>query len=115
MQNLAKDFSVNEIDKMSEAILESGQSSDSQDTISENNLFPEINEDETSKNLPFDELQTSTGFSGNPDFLDSKCYLESSESDYYSTDSNDINSPTGYDNSQVEKNVRSVFSFRQFR
>ena len=72
MQNLAKDFSdfteirnreqivwswfsmpiysVNEIDKLSEAIHESWQSSDSQETISENNVFPEINEDETSKN-----------------------------------------------------------------
>ena len=121
MQNLAKEFSVNEIDKLSEAIHESGQSLDSQETISENNLFPEINEDETRKNLriPFNELQTSAGFSGNSDFLDKKCYLESSESDCYSSDSNDINSPTGYDNyPQMEKkrkNVRSVFSFRQFR
>ena len=110
MQNLAKEFSVNEIDKLSEAIHESGQSLDSQETISENNLFPEINEDETRKNLriPFNELQTSAGFSGNSDFLDKKCYLESSESDCYSSDSNDINSPTICEDNQEFETVREI-------
>ena len=89
---------------MAEVIFESGQSPDSQETISDNSLLPEIDEIETSKNLPPDELQTSTGFSGNLDFLDSKCYLQSSESDCYSSDSNDINRPMIYDNNpQMEK------------
>ena len=43
---------------MSDAIHESGQSFDSQETISDNSLFPEIYENETSKNLTHDELQT---------------------------------------------------------
>jgi len=50
---------------MSEAILESGQSPDPQETISDYSLLPEIDDNETSKNLLPDELQTSTGFSGN--------------------------------------------------
>ena len=67
---------------------------------------------ETSKNLPPDELQTSTGFSGNPDFLDSKCYLESSESDCNSSDSDYINSPTHYDNNpQMEKKRKMSETF----
>ena len=79
---------------MAKAIFESGQSSDSQETISDNSLLQEIDEP--------DELQTSKGFSGNPDFLDSKCYLESSKSDC--SDSDYINSPTRYDNNpQMEK------------
>ena len=58
-----------------------------QETISDNSLFPEICENETSKNLTLDELHTSTGFSGNLEIMDTKCYLESSESDCYSCDS----------------------------
>ena len=49
---------------MSEAILESGQSPDSQETISDYSLLPEIDDNETSKNQLPDELQTSTVFSG---------------------------------------------------
>ena len=64
-KNPAEDPSVNKMDTMSEAILESGQSPDSQETISDTSLLPEIDEIETSKPLPPDELQTSTGFSGN--------------------------------------------------
>ena len=63
---------------MSDAIHESGQSFDSQETISDNSLFPEIYENETSKNLTLDELQTSTGFSAILEIMDTKCYLESS-------------------------------------
>ena len=61
---------------MSDAIHESGQSFDSQKTISDNSLFPEMYENETSKTLTIDELQTSTGFSGNLEIIHTKCYLE---------------------------------------
>ena len=93
---------------MSEAIHESGQSSDPQETISDNSLVPEILENETCKNLTLDELQTFIGFSGNPDFLDLKCYLESSKSDCYSSDSNDINSPAICDNNPQMKKKRKM-------
>ena len=89
---------------MSDAGREPGQSPDSQETISDNNLAPEIAEKEISKNLLPDDLQTSKGFSGNPDLSDSNCYLESSESDCHSSDSDYISSPTSYDNNpQTEK------------
>ena len=100
---------------MSDAVRERGQSPDSQETISDNNLSPEIDEKEISKNLPLDELQRSKGFSGNLDLLDSKCYLESSESDCHSSDSDYISSPTSYDyNPQAEKgeNCRERFQFQ---
>ena len=89
-KNPAKDSPVKKVKKvdiMSDAIRERGQSPDSQETISDNNLSLEIDEKEISKNLHLDELQTSKGFSGNPDLLDSKCYLESSESDCHSSES----------------------------
>ena len=50
-KNPAKDFSVNKIDTMSEAIQESGQSPDSQETISDYSLLPEIDDNETSKSF----------------------------------------------------------------
>jgi hypothetical protein len=62
MQNPAEDPSVNKIDTMSEEIFESGQSPDSQETISDYSLLPDIDDNETSKNLLPDKLQTSTGF-----------------------------------------------------
>ena len=65
-KNPAEVSSVNKFDIMSEAGREPGQSPDSQETISENNLAPEIDEKEISKNLHPDELQTSKGFFGNP-------------------------------------------------
>ena len=77
-KNPAEDLSVNKIDTMAEVIFESGQSPDSQETISDNSLLQE-------KDKP-DELQTSKGCSENSDFLDSKCYLESSESDCSDSD-----------------------------
>ena len=68
------------MDIMSDAGREHGQSPDSQETISDNNLAPEIDEKEISKSLLPVELQTSKGFSGNQNISDSNCYLESSES-----------------------------------
>ena len=76
-KNPAEDFSFKKIDTMSDAIHESGQSFDSQETISDNSLFPEIYENETPKNFDHDELQkASTGFSGNLEIMDAKSYLE---------------------------------------
>ena len=45
-------------------------------------------------------------------FFNSKCYLESSESDCYSSDSNDLNSPTIFDNNpQMEKKRKMSEAF----
>ena len=63
------------MDSLSEVTHESGHSFDSQETISDNSLFPEIYENETPKDFDHDKV-SSTGFSGNLEIMDTKIYLE---------------------------------------
>ena len=65
-----------------------------------------------SKNLNPDDLHASKGFSEVQDLLVSGRYLESSESEYHSSESEFINSPTNLKiNSQTVQSIKRSGSF----
>ena len=93
-KNTAAISSAFQSDILSDTGREPGQSPDSQETISDDMLSPETNVTRISKNLHPDDLHASKGVSEVQDLLVSGHYLESSESDYHSSESEYINSPT---------------------
>ena len=79
-----KDFPREIVEKSSEITHESGQTFDSQETISDGGIYSEFNVNETPKNIACQELlRPSASFPGNLDPVNTKSYLESCESDIF--------------------------------
>ena len=111
------DISHENVEIRSEITHESGHTVDSQETISDKELYSEFYENDTPKNFDQDELQKpSTGFPGNLELVNTKCCLESCELDVYSSDSNVFSSPAIFDSrSQLKKKQKYLKPPNLFR
>ena len=82
-RQVSVDSSHEIIEISSEITHESGQTFDSQETISDNEMYSNVYVNETPKNSANEELlRPSASFLGDLEHMNTKSYLESHESDF---------------------------------